>query len=90
MKKIESKLFQKFETNSVSKNGLSEITGGATGNTDCTGDAISPDCGDMQAGSSLYQDSHPTSLDSDSCNLSGGAPISLGTKSFYTSFSFAR
>jgi hypothetical protein len=86
-------LFQKFETNSVSKNRLSEITGGAasaTGDTDCTGDAISPDCGDMQAGSSLYKDSHPTSLDSDSCNLSGGAPISLGTKSFYTSFSFAR
>ena len=70
MKKLNSKLFSKFNEDTISTHQLSSIKGGlgntrVTGDTDCTGDYVSPDCGD---GSSSSRDSLPTDRSADSCN----------------------
>lgn len=75
MEKINSSLFMKFEDKKVKSNQTSTITGGinvgfgsaqmkndtrVTGDTDCTGDYMSPDCGD---GGRVV----PTTSNDDSC-----------------------
>ena len=75
MEDVSSNLFKKFKGNQVSYEGMEKINGGLdsptssskTGDNDCTGDAVTPDCGDMIDASNVYKDSQPTSASDDSC-----------------------
>jgi hypothetical protein len=66
---LKSTLFEKFGNETIEMHNLSSIKGGTSGSTgdnDCTGDAMSPDCGDNATGTN--RDINPTELNSDTCN----------------------